>query len=114
MYVIKLPLIVNDYARRRLEIRFKQAGCNLYNAVLGECLKRMRKYKELKKPADELYKISKKDEAKVLYQQAEIDSGFYFRSAKKYGKDNSIEQFAQKTRKACFIKDHTKTHGRSY
>jgi len=107
MYVIKLPLVVNDYARRRLEIRFKQAGCSLYNAVLGECLKRMRKYKELKKPADELYKIGKKDEAKLIYSQAIKDSGFYFRSADaKHGLNDSINQFSAQMCKSCWIHHH--------
>lgn len=134
-YVVKLPLIVNDYAAKVLRKR-RAAAQNFYNAMQGECLKRMHKYCDhpAKQQADVVFKISKSleaeaeklgeakekkaaqqkrresalrlEESRQLYHQAVLDSGLYFRSATQYKMEDSVDRFSRNLRNGCWIKSH--------
>jgi transposase len=92
---LTLPLLTNPQQRKELNIRFDIPRI-IWNIVLREIIKRYdaKKAHPSCKEADLLYKVDKNDpEAKKLYQKAELDTGFYFRNAKQYGKENGIERF---------------------
>ena len=117
-FVVKIPLKVDDYNYKKLNSRFEVARV-YYNAILAECLKRKRAYRgsaEFLK-AKEIYKLSDtnkslKKQADDLLNEARTATGYYFRSAKKYNKDNSIEQYGYKEirKKGTWIAEHLDSH----
>lgn len=106
-FVIKLPL-KTDNIHKKLQSKYEVARI-FYNSVLAECKKRKGNYlycEEYRK-AIELLKDNKKAEADEHFKQARVNSGFYLRSAKKHGLDNSIEQYGcQHVRKNSWIEEH--------
>jgi len=101
-YVLEFPLKVNKTQARALEVRF-EAGRNLYNAVLGECLKRARKLKTLPEYQEALNLLNSgsRKKAQKLFRQAREKADFNY---------PSIQRWGIRCKNACWIGDHLDTH----
>ena len=115
-FVVKIPLEVSDYNYKKLNSRLEVARV-YYNAILAECLKRRRAYRESPEfsKAREIYKKSDKTTkslADELCDSARSAAGYYLRSAKQYNKDNSVEQYGYREirKKGTWIAEHLDSH----
>ena len=91
-FIVKVPLEISARDYRRLESSF-EVGRLIYNAFLREADKRRIAYE-----SNNNYQLARgvrgdKEKERELYGRAEIESGYYFRSASKYSRNNSLEQF---------------------
>jgi len=94
-FIHELRLKTNPQEEKILNIIFELARY-LYNAVLGEGLKRIKLIKESKK-----YAKAKKEKNYKLYN--ELNKFYEF-------SDYSLQKFAIKTKNNCNIKNHLDTH----
>jgi len=98
IFTLSVPLYVNPYAYKKLGIKFNVAH-HIYNAVLGECERRKKKY--INSPnyiqAQEKYKLNLKSEYKILYAKAEADSKYT---------ENNIVKFVQSIRNKSWLEPH--------
>lgn len=108
-FIFSSQLYVDEHAEKILNARFNVAH-HIYNSFLGECEKR-RKMMQSKNKRIFADKISEK-EKKDLYEKSRNDAGFYLRSASKYGKINSLEDFALRTTSNTWIDKHIDSHTR--
>ena len=117
-YTVKIPIKTDSFIEKHCKARFEAGKC-IFNAIQGEALRREKAYEEteeykratllMKKTKEE--ELEKKDRKELkkqiveLYKTAKTKTGWYLRSAGKYGRNNSLEQFAFGIRK-FWIADH--------
>jgi len=98
-FVHELPLRINPYQARLLSVRF-EAGRNLYNACLGEALRRLDHMRETRL-WQKARKIRDKQERPALFKKAQEKHGF---------SDNEMQSFAIVANNACWIGEHLDAH----
>jgi len=113
IHIVKVPLRVSPKEYKILKARFNAAH-SLDNAVKGEGLHRLTRYRsspEFVKGKDLLKSNNNctkelDNEISGLFSIARTKSGYYLRSASKYGKDDSLQQYAYKYVRKSWIADH--------
>jgi putative transposase len=105
-FVLELPLVVSAHEARTLSARF-EAGRQLYNAVLGEALRRLDLMKESK--AWQAARKMPRGAPKSLEQKARAAA--FSLIAETIGfTDYDIQSYATQCKNACWIKDHLDAH----
>lgn len=105
-FVLDLPLIVNPHESRVLTVRF-EAGRQLYNAVLGEALRRLDQMKQSKAWAA----ARKMPRGTPESPEQKARSAEFSVIAQTVGfTDYGIQSFATKCKNACWIGDHLDAH----
>lgn len=105
-FVLELPLVVNPHESRVLDARF-EAGRQLYNAVLGEALKRLDRMKQSRARA--AARKLPKGAPKSPEQRAR--SAAFSLVAQTVGfTDFDIQSYATRCKNACWIGDHLDAH----
>lgn len=98
-FILELPLKVSSHETKELDIRF-EAGRHLYNACLGECLKRIaliRQSKEWSKGRSLEKRPENTKNRRDLFQQAQ----------KKYAfSEYSLHAFVGNLRNNCWVREH--------
>ena len=98
-FILELPLRITPHDVRILEVRLN-AGRQLYNACLGEALRRLDLMRE-SKAWKEARTCRDKEERRKLFRSIQEKYGF---------SDYEIQAFAIETKNACWIEDHLDTH----
>ncbi|WP_312284126.1 transposase [Candidatus Igneacidithiobacillus taiwanensis] len=105
-FVLELPLVVNPHESRVLSVRF-EAGRQLYNAVLGEALRRLDMMKESRAWA--AARKMPKGAPKSPEQKARAAE--FSLIAETIGfTDYDIQSYATRCKNACWIGDHLDAH----
>lgn len=98
-FILELPLRITPHDARIFEVRF-DAGRQLYNACLGEALRRLDLIRE-SKAQKEARTCRDKDKRRKLFRNIQERYGF---------SDYDIQAFAIETKNACWIGEHLDTH----
>ncbi len=117
-YIVEALLYTSPHAEKILRSRFNAAH-HIYNDFLGECERRRKKHissADFKKGIEILKsgELSEelKEQKKELFQKSRRESGWYLRSAKQYGCNNSLEQYGSHIHKTWLSK-HIDSHTRN-
>lgn len=105
-FILELPLVVNPHESKVLSVRF-EAGRQLYNAVLGEALRRLDLMKESQYWAFARKMPSGAPKSPVQKERAWFFSWVAFRAN---FTDASLQSFATQCKNACWISDHLDAH----
>jgi len=105
-FVLELPLIVNPHESRVLSVRF-EAGRQLYNAVLGEALRRLDRMKESK-----YWAFARKlpHGSPTSPEQRERSWFFSWVAYRANFTDESLQSYAIQCKNSCWIGDHLDAH----
>jgi Transposase and inactivated derivatives len=105
-FVLELPLVVSPHESRVLSVRF-EAGRQLYNAVLGEALRRLDRMKQSK--AWQSARKMPQGAPKSPEQKARAEA--FALIAKNIGfTDYDIQSYATQCKNACWIGAHLDAH----
>jgi transposase len=105
-FVLELPLVANPHESRVLAVRF-EAGRQLYNAVLGEALRRLDLMKQSK--AWQAARKMPRGEPGSTEQRARAAE--FSLIAKTVGfTDYDLQAYATQCKNACWISDHLDAH----
>ncbi len=105
-FVLELPLVVNPHENRVLSARF-EAGRQLYNAVLGEALRRLDLMKQSRIWA--AARKMPKGPPKSAVQKARAAE--FSRIARTVGfTDYDLQRYATQCKNACWMGDHLDAH----
>lgn len=105
-FVLELPLAVNPFESRVLSVRF-EAGRQLYNAVLGEALRRL----DLMKQSRAWAAARKMPKGAPRSPSLRARAAEFSLIAKTIGfTDYDLQSFATKCKNACWIGDHLDAH----
>lgn len=105
-FVLELPLVVNPHENRVLSVRF-EAGRQLYNAVLGEALRRLDFIKQSKAWATA--RKMPKGPPKSAEQKARA-AEFSLITRTVGFTDYDLQSYATQCKNACWIGDHLDAH----
>jgi len=98
-FILELPLQTTPHDAKILEVRL-DAGRQLYNACLGEALRRLDLMRE-SKAWEEARTCRDKGKRRKLFHSIQERYGF---------SDYNIQAFAIETKNACWIGSHLDTH----
>ncbi|MHB1641147.1 MAG: RNA-guided endonuclease TnpB family protein [Acidithiobacillus sp.] len=105
-FVLELPLVVSPHEARILAARF-EAGRQLYNAVLGEALRRLDLMKESRYWAFARKLPSGAPQSPEQKERAWFFSWVAFRA---HFTDDALQSYATRCKNACWIGDHLDAH----
>ena len=105
-FVLELPLVANPHESRVLAVRF-EAGRQLYNAVLGEALRRLDLMKESRYWAFARKMPTGAPKSPARQERAWFFSWVAFRAN---FTDASLQSYATQCKNACWIGDHLDAH----
>lgn len=105
-FVLELPLVVSPHESRVLAARF-EAGRQLYNAVLGEALRRLDRMKESK-----YWAFARKMPSGIPKSPEQKERSWFFSwvAFRANFTDASLQSFATQCKNACWIGDHLDAH----